>query len=814
MVVGAGDYRTLVRAALDGFCLLDGAGRFLDANDAYCELLGYTLPELQNMSMADVEANETRQDVLRHLQALKQAGSERFETRHRARDGLMIDFEVSANYAADSGIIFVFLRDITARKTSDAILRQRTFELSERVKELRCLLDLNILIERDDLSVPEILQHAVELLPLAWQYPSITAAQLTMSGTQYATPNFKLSPLQMVSDLRVDSHVCGQIRVVYLEAPPDAEDDPFLPEEYALLNSVAQRLGGFIQRRRAEESLQLREMSLNSLLDLSQQASTMQERDIIQLALEEVERLTNSKIGYLHFVNADQNSIQLYTWSQNTLTQCSAARVAHYPLNLAGVWADCARWKRPVVHNDYQNHPNKRGYPPGHSHLIRHASVPVVEDGVVHLILGVGNKPQEYDEADVRQLVLTADHLWRIVRRKRAENEARRESERVAVLARVAAQLNSQLKLSDVLQTICAEAARALGFPSASLCLYEYSIRTLCYSSNSPDHLSLDSQEVEAEVLSLIEMGVWDDDIFVLPRQTERKHVGALVAVRLTRGDLVLGILAVYRLGEPGVWEVNEMALLRGMGNLAVQAITKARLFAEVLQNQDQLKTLSRRLVEVQEAERRHIARELHDEVGQVLTAVKINLQVLRRQPALQAHSHQLDENIESVQRALEQVRSLSLDLRPSILDDLGLSAALEWYAPRLMKVADVELELTLPSNSPRWSPTIEITCFRVAQEALTNILRHANARKVWIEVRYSPEHVQMSVRDDGRGFEPDSARRRAMRSGSSVGLLSMAERVALAGGHLDIESLPGQGASITVIFYTPILRDDRGTFS
>ena len=801
------DYRILIRASLDGFWMVDGEGHFLDVNDVYCELIGYTRAELLTMSIADVEAVETPAEVAQHLETLRRTGTARFETRHRTRDGRLLDIEVSAHCDTAHGRLYSFLRDITARQTADKMLRQRTNDLTERIKELRCLLELSNLVSRRDLSTGDILQRAVDLLPPALQHPELAAAQVTLLDARYATAHYQVTPWQLVCDLDVNETIRGQISVVYFEHPPGHEVDPFLPEERRLLDAVAQRLSEFIQRQRTEEALLLREKSLNSLLDLSQHASTLHEHDIIQLALEEVERLTLSEIGYLHFINADQATIQMFTWSRQTLQQCSAAHDEHYPLTQAGIWADCARWKRPVIHNDYQNYPDKKGYPVGHTHLIRHVSVPVVEANEVKLILGVGNKPSDYDEADVRQLVLTAEQLWRIVRRKRAEDEARREAERVATLARVAARLNAHLELPVVLQTVCEETAQALGFPAASVCLYNTPTDICFYTASKSNQPYADSMKCPAELLSLLDTGTWDHDVFVLPATTPGHQIGTLAAVRLTHAEQVLGILAVYSLDGAQPWEAAEADLLRGLANQAAQAIINARLFTEVSRSQEQLQTLSRRLVEVQEGERRHIARELHDEVGQVLTAVKINLQALRRQLATTPYAPRLDENIDSVQRALGQVRNLSLDLRPSILDDLGLSAALEWYIHRLSQMAGLKPELHLPTDAPRWAPTIEITCFRVAQEALTNIMRHAHARHIWIELRYSPVEMCLCVRDDGQGFEPAAARLRATRSGTSVGLLSMAERVALAGGHLEIESTPGHGARVQVTFNAPVLR-------
>ncbi|MBP7584044.1 MAG: diguanylate cyclase [Spirochaetes bacterium] len=186
-------------------------------------------------------------------------------------------------------------------------------------------------------------------------------------------------------------------------------------------------LEGFVEDvtelRRTMDALKLNEMRLNSLLELSEKTMGLSENDIIQAALEEAEELTGSAISYLHFVNEDQETIELIAWSKETLKECTADPVKHYPLSKAGVWADCARVKKPVIHNDYANLAGRKGLPEGHSALARHMSVPVIEGGKLRVIAGVGNKRSDYDDADVRQMQLLANDTWRIVQRKRAEDE-------------------------------------------------------------------------------------------------------------------------------------------------------------------------------------------------------------------------------------------------------------------------------------------------------------------------------------------------------------------------------------------------------
>ncbi len=217
-------------------------------------------------------------------------------------------------------------------------------------------------------------------------------------------------------------------------------------------------------------------------------------------------------------------------------------------------------------------------------------------------------------------------------------------------------------------------------------------------------------------------------------------------------------------------------------------------------ESRQRLQVLSRRLVEVQETERRHIARELHDEVGQALTATEMNLQTLLESPGIDALTPRLKVSLELVDRVLEQVHDLSLNLRPSMLDDLGLEPALRWYTNRQAALAGLQAEIRAEPMEQRLDPMIETECFRVAQEALTNVVKHAKAHTVTVELSQNGEQLHLSVRDDGVGFDVASVREQAVR-GASLGLLSMEERAALAGGGLQYHATPGHGTEVHAWF-------------
>jgi signal transduction histidine kinase len=197
-------------------------------------------------------------------------------------------------------------------------------------------------------------------------------------------------------------------------------------------------------------------------------------------------------------------------------------------------------------------------------------------------------------------------------------------------------------------------------------------------------------------------------------------------------------------------------------------------------------------------AERGRIARELHDEIGQALTAMQLNLQALL-QTATEKNRPRLQATLDAVDRVLEQVHDLALNLRPSMLDDLGLESALVWLT-RQSEIAGIKGEVHADALEQRLDTVIETECFRITQEALTNVVRHAQARAVTVGLRNEAGQIHLRVRDDGVGFEVAAMTEKALR-GASLGLLSMEERAELAGGKLEFNSSPGRGTEVHAWF-------------
>jgi PAS domain S-box-containing protein len=202
----------------------------------------------------------------------------------------------------------------------------------------------------------------------------------------------------------------------------------------------------------------------------------------------------------------------------------------------------------------------------------------------------------------------------------------------------------------------------------------------------------------------------------------------------------------------------------------------------------------AQQLLEAQETERRHLARELHDEVMQTLTALQMNLDLLAdQQPTM---SSTLSTSMALVDDLVEQVRTVSLELRPIVLDELGLAPALEWYCQHQVLKLGLHAHYTCDPVLPRPSSTVETACFRVVQEAITNVVKHAQVQEVWVDLHCEDGILHLTIQDQGVGFDVQAIHQRVAES-VGVGLRGMAERLQLIGGRLDIRSTPGKGTEI-----------------
>jgi signal transduction histidine kinase/PAS domain-containing protein len=409
----------------------------------------------------------------------------------------------------------------------------------------------------------------------------------------------------------------------------------------------------------------------------------------------------------------------------------------------------------------------------------------------------------------------TLGRITRIVEMVRDVTEERvvresllRRNQQLAILNAVATTVSQSLDIEEILGRALDEVIQRTGIDIGAIFLMEDAIGEL----NLIAHRGLSTQA--AQMVSKLGMmdgscgGILEHgQVVVVPdissyrgrraRTLQDESISTLVHVPLTIKGCTLGSMCVgtQQLREFGE---NEQEMLVAIGNQIAVAIDNARLYAELQQKELLRKELFRKAINAQEEERKRIARELHDDTSQALTAL-----MFAAEEGLEIGD--LDEIKNSLQRmhtltrqTLDGVHKLLFDLRPSMLDHLGLMPAIRWFAKSRLEPQGVRVEIQEDNHSCRLLSEVEIALFRVVQEAITNVARHSGARIVQISCNLTSDRVRIDIRDDGIGFDPNQIAL-SPETGHGLGLLGMSERLELVEGELQISSVPGQGTSIHI---------------
>lgn len=566
-------------------------------------------------------------------------------------------------------------------------------------------------------------------------------------------------------------------------------------------------------QKRSENILQTR-------LHIMQFAANHNLRELLQFSVDEIESLTGSSIGFFHFLEADQKTLWLQAWSTNTLREmCSAeGEGQHYAVDEAGVWADAVRQRQAVIHNDYPTLLNRKGLPKGHAPITRELVVPVTRAGKIAAVFGVGNKAHDYTSADVELVETLADFAWDVIERQRAEiamreneqviqrlYEGERRARHLAETLRAAGEaLSGSLNSDTVFETLLDHLAQGVTYESAHLVLYDDSDRLVVRKARGeetwhPEERMLGMRFDLPEssfILPLLRQRqtISLPDVLQLPETNFFKthpHIRSWLGIPLLAGEQVIGVCGLEH-SAPGFFSPADQEWAESVTALAAAAVHNAWLYEQVQENRARLQALSRRLVEVQELERFNIARELHDEAGQGLASVMVGLRLIERDSAEPAAVIARCQEVKQIaDEVLENLHRLSMDLRPAALDHLGLVAALRQHAEMVSDLHRLPVQFAVVGSIERLPGEMETAIYRIVQEALTNIVRHANATRVDILLERRNGSLIVVVEDNGVGIDPTQAQP------NQLGVVGMRERAEMLGGELTIESAPGKGTTI-----------------
>lgn len=402
---------------------------------------------------------------------------------------------------------------------------------------------------------------------------------------------------------------------------------------------------------------------------------------------------------------------------------------------------------------------------------------------------------------DVELLTAICNMIGMFVENVRLYQERTRQLEVERCVYEVVKEVTSELELDKLLPKMMQIAVRLAGADGGVVALWdeERNVITYPYLHNLPRELA-DVTVSKGEGLSG-EVMITRHPIVIDDYQTYARAVPAFVEaglvsvvnVPIMSGEGIFGALSVLSINEAKSFSDRDVGVLTAIGREAGIAIENAYLY-------ENMRFYARRITQAQENERRRIARELHDDTIQSLIALSRHLE------ALATSDEQLPETV--IQRLKElweltgdvirRVRRFSQDLRPSILDDLGLLPALEELTADLNRQASLRAEFQVVGAKRRLSSEVELTLFRIAQEALNNVRKHAQASKIVTTIRLTDSAVRMTVQDNGKGFKPPALTKHLVAAGK-LGLIGMHERARLLGGTLVVDSESGRGTKVIV---------------
>jgi signal transduction histidine kinase len=421
-----------------------------------------------------------------------------------------------------------------------------------------------------------------------------------------------------------------------------------------------------------------------------------------------------------------------------------------------------------------------------------------------------------YNERDVEILMavsriasIALQNAMSYANLERTKEELKKQAARSETLARIAARLNKQLDLNAVIDAVCQDVVDTFKVSQAVISLYDKKRDLLDYAGgvNIPPQYGAKIESVSRaqfeEFVRTMGSILVVPDIQALPNVpsaefTFELNVRTVVTADMRRDQELIGVLVLGVNGQVREFDPDELTLLKAISDLAAQAIANAQLLKTANEQREQLRNLSTRLVQVQEAERRAITTELHDRVGQNLTGLSIAIQNMKASLSNQSQETVAAE-INDAQTLLEDttrhIRDIMAELYLPELEDHGLAAALETYADRVASRVNLDLVVDLPETPLRLSSDVRVALFRAAQEAISNVLKHADATQLEISLQRENGRVRLRVEDNGQGFEPSPE---SPKETPSWGLKIMRERIESIGGKVQIESKPGEGTRVT----------------
>ena len=540
------------------------------------------------------------------------------------------------------------------------------------------------------------------------------------------------------------------------------------------------------------DALSVREGRLRALFEAGLAVSSELGLDaLLHRLAETAAELTGARYAALGVIDASGSELERFlTYGIDSDTR---AEIGALPRG-RGILGVLIREARPLRLHDLAEDPRSVGFPPGHPQMRSFLGVPILLRGVAYgnLYLTEKQGAEDFTDEDEEVLTLLAGQAAVAIENARLYEASARWSRQLESLEEVGNALATETDLDRLLDLVVRRLRELLGARVVALALASGSdeLRFAAVAGESSEGLvgqtmsRSDSKSGRVLVRRRSErVDAVLDDPEVHHEFSRRLGARTGMWVPLIARDRVIGVLEIHdKEGPDPRFSDDDLRLAETFAARAAVAVELSQRVA---------RDAVRRVVEAQESERSRLARELHDETGQALTSILLGLKPLEEALADQPSRAALAELREQVVSALQDVRRLAVELRPAVLDDFGLVPALERLIDSFAEQMDVRVDFRSALGEARLPTEVETTLYRVVQESLTNIVKHAGAHNVSVSLAGRGSAVAAVIEDDGAGFDL----RRVREDG--IGLLGMRERLALVDGRLEVESRPGAGTTI-----------------
>ena len=540
------------------------------------------------------------------------------------------------------------------------------------------------------------------------------------------------------------------------------------------------------------DALSVSEGRLRALYSASLAVSSELSLDaLLHRILEAAAELTGARYAALGVIDASGSELEQFL--THGVDADTRAEIGSLPRG-RGILGVLIREAKPLRLHDLAHDPRSVGFPPGHPPMRSFLGVPIMLRGVAYGNLYLTEKQggEDFTDEDQETLMLLAGQAAVAIENARLYEASTRWSRQLQSLEEVGNALATETDLERLLDLVVRRLRELLGARIVALALPTGAdeLRFAAAAGETAQDLLGEtisrSGSKSGRVLARRRSERIDsviDDPEVHQETTRRLAVRTGLWVPLIARDGVIGVLEIHdKEGPDPRFSDDDLRLAETFAARAAVAVELSHRVA-----QDAL----RRVVQAQELERRRLARELHDETGQALTSMLLGLKPLEEALADHPARAGLGELREQVVSALQDVRRLAVELRPAVLDDFGLVAALERLLESYAEQSGIRVDFHSALGTARLPSDVETALYRVVQEALTNIAKHANAGSVSVSVARRETTVAATIEDDGEGFDLRSI------GGDGIGLIGMRERLALLEGRLHVESRPGVGTTI-----------------